>query len=299
VIMFLAGDMGWATINQLGLEPGRHESALLSMLFLAGYSMFGVAALHPSVRTVAEEGAAPQSRLSPVMLVVLTAVSLIAPGLLIVEVVRHHIDDGIAIAVGSMALFLLVIARMAQLFREVEGQTQQLKELIQVDELTGLPNRRAWSIELPRAMERARRSRSPLSVAMLDLDRFKPFNDEFGHPGGDRLLKTASAAWLGQIRDTDLLARYGGDEFILLLPDAHGETAIDALDRLRAVTPLGQTISAGLASWDFVETSDELIGRADRALYQAKKDGRNRTTIAPPPAAAVPPRPERAAQMAV
>jgi len=63
---------------------------------------------------------------------------------------------------------------------------------------------------------------------MLDLDRFKPFNDEFGHPGGDRLLKTASAAWLGQIRDSDLLARYGGDEFILLLPDAQGETAIDA-----------------------------------------------------------------------
>jgi diguanylate cyclase (GGDEF)-like protein len=148
-------------------------------------------------------------------------------------------------------------------------------------------------------MERARRSRSPLSVAMLDLDRFKPFNDEFGHPGGDRLLKTASAAWLGQIRESDLLARCGGDEFILLLPDAQCETAIDALDRLRAVTRLGQTISAGLASWDFVETSDELIGRADRALYQAKKDGRNRTTIATPPAAITPPRRERAERLAV
>lgn len=299
VIMFLAGDMGWATINQLGLEPGRHASALLSMFFLAGYSMFGVAALHPSVRTVAEEGAAPQSRLSPVMLVVLTAVSLIAPCLLLFEVIRHQVEDGIAIAVGSMSLFMLVITRMAQLFGEVEAQTAQLKELIQVDELTGLPNRRAWSIELPRAMERARRSRSPLSVAMIDLDRFKPFNDEFGHPGGDGLLKAASAAWLGQIRDSDLLARYGGDEFILLLPDAQGETAIDALDRLRAVTPLGQTISAGLAWWDFTETSDELIGRADRALYQAKKDGRNRTTIATPPAVNTPPQGERAAQYAV
>jgi PleD family two-component response regulator len=84
-----------------------------------------------------------------------------------------------------------------------------------------------------------------------------------------------------------------------LLPDAHGETAIDALDRLRAVTPLGQTISAGLASWDFVEASDELIGRADRALYQAKKDGGNRTTIATPPAAITPPRRERAERLAI
>jgi len=292
VTMFLAGDIGWAAINQLGLEPGPHASTLLAMLFLSGYSMFGVAALHPSVHDVVERGPTRQSRLSPAMLTVLTTVSLIAPCLLIVEVVRHQVDDGIAIAVGSMSLFLLVITRMAGLFHEVEGQTEQLKELTEVDELTGLPNRRAWAFELPRAIERARRSRMPLSVAMLDLDHFKAFNDDNGHPAGDRLLKAASAAWLEQVREIDLLVRYGGEEFILLLADTQRGPAIDVLARMRAATPQGQTFSAGLAVWDGTETSDELIERADRALYRAKWDGRNRTVVAEGPLAGVADDPE-------
>ncbi len=281
VILFLVGDMSWATINQVGLVPGPHAAALLSMIFLAGYSLFGVAALHPSIRDVAEQGRPRVSRLSPAMLAVLTTTSLVAPGILIVEVFRNHVDDGIAIAVGSVSLFVLVITRMAQLLREVERQTEQLKELSQVDDLTGLPNRRAWAFELPRAMERARRARTRLCVVMLDLDHFKRFNDEYGHPAGDRLLKAASAAWLEQIRVSDLLARYGGEEFILLLPETEAELAGEIVDRVRAVSPLGQTFSAGLALWDGIETSDELIERADRALYQAKAEGRDRTTIAP------------------
>jgi diguanylate cyclase (GGDEF)-like protein len=279
-VTFLAGDMAWATITQVGLEPGKHASALLSMIFLVGYGLFGVAALHPSVRSVGDPGGTPRSRLSPTMLVILATVSLIAPGLLVIEVVHHNVQDGIAIAVGSMSLFLLVITRMAQLFREVERQTQQLKDLTQVDELTGLPNRRAWTFKLPSAMEGARHSRARLSIAMLDLDHFKLFNDQYGHPAGDRLLRAVGAAWLAQIRDTDLLARYGGEEFILLLPAASDQTAMDILSRLRAMTPLGQSFSAGLATWDHNETSDELIARADQALYQAKDEGRNRTSVA-------------------
>jgi diguanylate cyclase (GGDEF)-like protein len=290
VTTFLAGDVAWAVITQLGLDPGVHSSALLSMIFLAGYGLFGVAALHPSVRSVADHASAPRSRLSSPMLVVLATVSLIAPALLIVEVVRNNIQDGIAIAVGSMSLFLLVITRMAQLFAEVERQTQQLKDLTQVDELTGLPNRRAWSFKLPSAMEGARHTRGRLSVAMLDLDHFKLFNDQYGHPAGDRLLKAVGASWLAQTRDSDLLARFGGEEFILMLPDTSDQTALDILARLRATTPLGQSFSAGLATWDHMETSDELIARADLALYQAKDEGRNRTTIAP----AQPPGPQPA-----
>ena len=137
-----------------------------------------------------------------------------------------------------------------------------------MDELTGLPNRRAWSAELPIAIERARR------------DHFKRFNDEFGHQAGDRLLKSATAAWSGQLRAVDQLARYGGEEFIALLPRATAELATGVLERLRAVTPAGQTFSAGVATWDGNETSEELIGRADQALYQAKDAGRDRIVVA-------------------
>ena len=115
---------------------------------------------------------------------------------------------------------------------------------------------------------------------MVDLDHFKRFNDSFGHPAGDRLLKAAAAAWAHQLRAVDLLSRYGGEEFILLLPDAGLTEADEVLGRLREATPLAQTFSGGLALWDGGETSDELIARADAALYAAKRAGRDRVVIA-------------------
>jgi diguanylate cyclase (GGDEF)-like protein len=193
---------------------------------------------------------------------------------------RHQVTDGVAIAIGSMTLFLLVVTRMAQLLRQIERQSKQLSQLSRVDELTGLPNRRAWSAELPAAIERARRDRVALSVALLDPDHFKRFNDEYGHQAGDRLLKSATAAWSAKLRAVDQLARYGGEEFIVLLPGATAELAAGVLERLRGVTPAGQTFSAGVAAWDGNETSEELIARADRALYQAKDAGRDRILAA-------------------
>ena len=123
---------------------------------------------------------------------------------------QREVTDGVAIVIGSMALFLLVVTRMAQLLRQIERQSKQLSQLTRVDELTGLPNRRAWSAELPAAIERARRDQVALAVALLDLDHFKRFNDEYGHQAGDRLLKTATAAWAAELRAVDQLARYGG-----------------------------------------------------------------------------------------
>lgn len=168
-------------------------------------------------------------------------------------------------------------------FRDITDRRDyeaELRRLAEVDELTGLPNRRAWSVELPVAIERARRDQAALSIAMLDLDRFKRFNDEYGHQAGDRLLKTAAAAWSGQLRAVDHLARYGGEEFIVLLPGASTELATMVLERLRSATPAGQTFSAGVATWDGNETSEELIARADQALYQAKDAGRDRIQVA-------------------
>jgi diguanylate cyclase (GGDEF)-like protein len=115
-----------------------------------------------------------------------------------------------------------------------------------------------------------------MSMAIIDIDHFKRFNDTYGHPAGDRMLKETAAAWQEQLRTGDHLARYGGEEFVVLLPDATPAQAREVIDRMRLATPLGQTFSAGLALWDGAETSDELTARADTALYKAKNAGRNR-----------------------
>jgi diguanylate cyclase len=178
-----------------------------------------------------------------------------------------------------MLLFLLVVLRIVGLVRQVEEQSEQLAALARRDGLTGIPNRRTWDSELPVAMDRARRDGVPLAVAILDLDRFKDFNDRYGHQAGDRLLKSATSAWSQMLRSTDLLCRYGGEEFSVLLPGATTDQASEILDRLRAVTPQEQTFSAGLACWDGQEVSEELVARADRALYAAKAAGRDRVVV--------------------
>jgi diguanylate cyclase (GGDEF)-like protein len=122
-------------------------------------------------------------------------------------------------------------------------------------------------------------------VALLDLDHFKAYNDEHGHPAGDRLLEAASAAWESRLRKTDLLARYGGEEFAVLLPECQLDNAMEIAERLRTAQPEG-TCSIGVADWDGRQGEDELIARADRALYAAKAGGRNqcRSDAAPRPA---------------
>src|SRR6185295_4123535 len=132
---------------------------------------------------------------------------------------------------------------------------------------------------LAKALADAGSSGHPLCVALLDLDHFKAYNDACGHQTGDRLLKGAAAAWRSELRPGDLLARYGGEEFAVVLPDCDRTSALAVLERLRGATPEEQTCSAGLAMWDGAESLDELVGRADEALYRAKDAGRDRTAV--------------------
>jgi diguanylate cyclase (GGDEF)-like protein/PAS domain S-box-containing protein len=181
----------------------------------------------------------------------------------------------------------LIYARAADVteLKLIEAEREELLDKVQDmarrDSLTGLPNRRALEEQLPQAMARARRNLSPLSIAILDIDRFKDYNDTHGHLAGDEVLRACAKAWDEALRGEDTIVRFGGEEFLVLLPDTAAEEATTIVERLRAKTPMDQSCSAGLAVWDYAETVDELLGRADMALYAAKAGGRDRLAEAP------------------
>jgi diguanylate cyclase (GGDEF)-like protein len=138
------------------------------------------------------------------------------------------------------------------------------------DSLTGLGNRGDWDRQFSRELARARRSGDPLSVVLLDLDGFKAFNESHGHQAGDRLLVGAAAAWGSELREVDVLCRWGGDEFAALLPNCPRDEADAVIARLAAATPDEQSCGAGAACWDGWETDDALLWRAAQALYNNK-----------------------------
>lgn len=151
----------------------------------------------------------------------------------------------------------------------------EIQLLARTDDLTGLANRRRWHEELDRELARARRRGEPLCIALLDLDGFKAFNDAEGHPAGDRLLCAAARAWHHALRGTDLLARHGGDEFAVLLPDCPLTEAMVVIERMRQATPAGVTASVGVTCTLEVDHAEQLMARVDEALYAAKRRGRN------------------------
>jgi diguanylate cyclase (GGDEF)-like protein len=168
---------------------------------------------------------------------------------------------------------------VCRFFSQIRHQTGKLRVLAGTDPLTGTANRRAWDDELAAAATQAEFDGRPMSVALLDLDDFKGFNDRHGHQAGDRLLKEVSAAWQAILRMSDVLARIGGDEFAVLLPGCSLETAAQIAERLRAAVPAANC-SIGVASWDRAETVEELLARADAALYEAKEGGRGQVIVA-------------------
>lgn len=169
------------------------------------------------------------------------------------------------------------------LVRQREELDETLTRMAHTDSLTGLPNRRNWDDQLERELSRADRSGAPLCAALLDLDRFKEFNDRHGHRAGDDHLVEVARAWRGRLRTADLIARYGGEEFALILTATALPQAIEVIDLLRGSVPRGQTVSGGVAQWNGSETGAELLERADRALYEAKRAGRDRTVAADSP----------------
>ena len=151
----------------------------------------------------------------------------------------------------------------------------RLRGLALHDALTGLANRRLLEEILPASFSMARRDARPLSIVAIDLDGLKLINDQFGHAAGDQLLKAATSGWSSALRTGDFLARVGGDEFVLVLPDADVRGATATVKRLREAAPQ-VAFSAGVARWTG-ESLEDLLKRADAGLYTAKNTGRGRT----------------------
>jgi diguanylate cyclase len=206
--------------------------------------------------------------------------------------------------VASMLVFVLGIGRclFVGIFSSTMRQSlyqsglklkeayRRIEELAELDELTGSFNRRSIMRMLEEEIARSGRLKVPCSVALIDLDFFKRINDLYGHPTGDEVLRTFAITVFANIRTIDRFGRYGGEEFLLILPDTDEASAALLLNRLRAIIAeldwsafsagMRVTISAGVAALRTNESSDTLLARADGALYASKARGRNRVTSA-------------------
>jgi diguanylate cyclase (GGDEF)-like protein len=256
--------------------------AFLSVLFL----IFGFGALRMTSRQAIIAWTLTTLGLAPIFL--LTDIPIEMP-------VSTHIER-----VAAMLAFVITIGQCAfvglygssmrkMLYKrsfELKAANKRIEELAELDELTGSYNRRCIMRMLDDEIARAQRINTPCSIALIDLDWFKRINDAYGHPIGDEVLRTFAITVFANIRNIDRFGRYGGEEFLLVLPDTSNDVAARILDRLRAIIAdldwsafspgMRVTISAGVATLRPDETADTFLARADNALYAAKAQGRNR-----------------------
>jgi diguanylate cyclase (GGDEF)-like protein len=186
-----------------------------------------------------------------------------------------------------------LLAEKEELSRKLEDANKELMRLASTDALTGLPNKRSLELAITRDLARADRDKTWLSLVVVDVDHFKKFNDSYGHATGDVVLQAVGRALLRHLRAGDLAGRYGGEEFLLVLPGSNMIGARIAAERIRKALegnivdtehgPLKVTASFGGASLcgpGCAGKRDQLFARADSALYEAKRTGRNKVVIA-------------------
>ena len=199
------------------------------------------------------------------------------------EILTLKYIGGVAAQLAPM----LLVAYVTTMFSaDIRYGLNKAKLLSETDELTGLYNRRGFAIVIDRLFAQAVRYSRPASVMMVDVDRFKTLNDTFGHEAGDRMLRMVAKCIATELRHTDVLARHGGDEFVVFLPETPLDSAAEVAGRIRAAvagTPLSSdgrsmttSVSIGVANYpDHGRSIDAVLARADRAMYLAKQNGRD------------------------
>jgi diguanylate cyclase (GGDEF)-like protein len=278
-----APQMAWALVGAAGAYAitGPARGAVMTLMVLT--LVFGMFALSP--RAARALALAAFALLSAVMLWKSRSDPLRYPPL--VEAV--HFVFGVIVLSGVSALSIRMGAMRARLKAqkcELERALEQIRQLATQDELTGLYNRRHMSALL----EQARQGAAPVFLVLMDLDLFKRINDTHGHQAGDAVLRRFAATGRAALRSSDVLARWGGEEFLLMLPGATHEQALQVVARLRTrlaevsfddIAPgLQVTFSAGLSRCTGEQTLEAALERADQAMYRAKTGGRNRTVTA-------------------
>ncbi len=193
--------------------------------------------------------------------------------------------DGVLVGLITLPDMVKAYLALSEKHSKLEELSEELHWLSLEDTLTGLPNRRAMEIDLVHAEAVSQRRAEPYAIALIDIDLFKPYNDHYGHPAGDDALRSFAAVACKHIRASDKLFRYGGEEFLFLMPATNTKTALIAANRFRQAvsdisiehckSPLGHmTVSMGVASCRGDSWKDILL-KADSALYLAKSEGRN------------------------
>ncbi len=189
------------------------------------------------------------------------------------------------------------LVALAERLREMESQSSAIEQrlleqqrLALLDMLTQLPNRQAYEQRLQQEYERWKRYGRPLTLAVCDIDHFKSINDNFGHLAGDKVLRIVAKTLAKRLRKTDFIARFGGEEFVVLLPETDEQAALQTIETIREAVancpfhfrekPLSITLSAGIAVFSGNATPEQVFERADTALYEAKLNGRNRCVVA-------------------
>lgn len=193
----------------------------------------------------------------------------------------------LAAVIGDVvAAYCLLLLRSERLEAELRSARQDIETLARTDALTGLWNRRHLEDVVRHEIERARRYRQPISLMQFDIDHFKSINDRFGHAAGDDVLRRIALLGQGSIRASDIIGRWGGEEFFVLVPGTVEDDARRLAEKLRAAMAghdfdIGKvTASFGIAEWRDGESIESWLQRVDAALYEAKKAGRNRVTVA-------------------
>jgi diguanylate cyclase (GGDEF)-like protein len=206
------------------------------------------------------------------------------------EIYTYPIFDEIG-RVVSVIEYTRDITQRKRAERERDILVNRLRHLSRTDDLTGLLNRRALIERLEEETRRSQRYRSDLALIIADIDYFKEINDTYGHDAGDKVLQIISGLIKNLLRQTDIIGRYGGDEFLLILPQTSKKGAIEIAERIHSAVkdydmhigverPVKTTVSLGVAQFDIDEEDiNNLIKRADNALYIAKGRGRNRVYL--------------------